>query len=208
MNKKPSRLFAIIPAAGHSRRMGQPKLLLSLGNKTVIDRVLAALTLPEIITRCIVVRNQDEDLRSVAEAEGGWCVSPPVDPVDMRQSVQFAIQEIRRRYSPDPQDGWILAPADHPVLNASLVIELLTQWKAQSPLILVPEFQGRSGHPTIFRWSLVDELENLPQNVGVNFLMKSHLADVAKIVVEDEAAICDLDTPEDYERLLRCHRAG
>ena len=188
--------------------MGQPKLLLPLGNKTVIERVLTAFTLPEIITRCVVVRDQDKQLRTVAEAAGGWCVSPPVDPRDMRESVQFAIHEIQRRYSPDPQDGWILAPADHPVLNASLVIELLTQWQTRSPLILVPEFQGQSGHPTIFRWSLVDELENLPENVGVNFLLKCHLADVAKIVVEDEAAICDLDTPEDYERLQRCHRAG
>ncbi|MFT4555717.1 MAG: CTP:molybdopterin cytidylyltransferase MocA, partial [Planctomycetaceae bacterium] len=33
-------LFAIVPAAGLSRRMGQPKLVMDLGGKAVIERLL------------------------------------------------------------------------------------------------------------------------------------------------------------------------
>ena len=47
-NTEMQRLFAVVPAAGHSRRMGRPKLLLPLGASTVIARMLAALARPEI----------------------------------------------------------------------------------------------------------------------------------------------------------------
>jgi molybdenum cofactor cytidylyltransferase len=204
MNKNTSRLFAIIPAAGHSQRMGQPKLLLPLGNSTVIERVLAALTVPEILTRCVVIRRDDEPLRAASEAAGGWCVSPSVDPPDMRSSVQFAIEEIQKRYSPTEADGWILVPADHPVLSQNFVNALILEWSAKSPLILVPQFRNQNGHPTIFRWSLARKLKNIPNELGTNRLLKIHSADVLNFKVDDEMALCDLDTPEDYERLKLC----
>ena len=36
-------IYAVVPAAGRSRRMGQPKLLLGMGGQTVIEHVITAL---------------------------------------------------------------------------------------------------------------------------------------------------------------------
>ena len=55
----PARLFAIIPAAGLSRRMGEPKLLLNLAGQTVIARLLNALDHPRMTSRSVVVRQSD-----------------------------------------------------------------------------------------------------------------------------------------------------
>jgi CTP:molybdopterin cytidylyltransferase MocA len=66
----PVRLFAVVPAAGHSRRMGQPKLLLPLRTSSVIARMIELLLRPEIAATVVVVRPDDEPLRA-AVADGG-----------------------------------------------------------------------------------------------------------------------------------------
>ena len=56
----PCRTFAIVPAAGHSRRMGQAKLLLPWAVGTVIDSVLQAWTTSSVDRTYIVVRAADQ----------------------------------------------------------------------------------------------------------------------------------------------------
>ena len=203
MNAGSSRLFAIIPAAGLSRRMGQPKLLLPLGGRTVIARVLSALSLPNIAARCVVVRKDDHELKAAVEASGGLCISPPADPPDMRTSVKFALQEIQQRYRPTDDDGWMLIPADHPVVSQNLISSLIEVWTARSPSILVPRCGDRRGHPTLFRWSLVAEVANIPDDCGLNWLLKANATDVSELLTDDDSALIDLDTPAEYDRLKR-----
>ncbi|MBM81350.1 MAG: hypothetical protein CMJ78_12275 [Planctomycetaceae bacterium] len=95
-NAAASRLFAVIPAAGLSRRMGQPKLLLPLGESTVITRLLETLRVPEVTDIVIVMRRGDQDLFNEVQESGATIVQPDVDPPDMRDSVEHAIEAIRK----------------------------------------------------------------------------------------------------------------
>src|SRR5262245_49320721 len=104
------RIFAVIPAAGHSRRMGRPKLLLPLGGETVISLCLRTLRPPAIAGTLVVVRKDDEALSAAVSHEGAIVVQPEVDPPDMRTSVTHALREIQRRWAPLPDDGWLLSP--------------------------------------------------------------------------------------------------
>ena len=91
------RLVAIVPAAGQSRRMGQPKLLLDLAGRTVIARVIEALR-DAGITRClVVVRPGDTALIQEITTAGGEIVIPTTAPADMRQSVEWALREVGSR---------------------------------------------------------------------------------------------------------------
>ena len=200
---EPSRLFAVIPAAGHSRRMGQPKLLLPWGGTTVIERVLTVLDHPAIAARCAVVRASDAPLAEAVRRAGGLVLHPPVDPPDMRASVTFALETIQRDFSPRADDGWLLVPADHPVLDRSLIESLIAAWDCDRPLILVPRVGDRRGHPTLFRWSLAREVARIPADLGLNWLLSERAGEVSELPVEGEAALTDLDTPDDYERLRR-----
>src|SRR5262245_27654318 len=113
-----SRLFAIVPAAGASRRMGRPKLLLPVGDNTVIARLLAVLVPPDIERAVVVVHPDDEPLREAVAAAGAVPLQPAVAPPEMRDSVQAALRFIEEQYRPEPHDGWLLSPADHPLLAA------------------------------------------------------------------------------------------
>lgn len=200
---EPPRLFAVIPAAGHSRRMGQPKLLLPLGGTTVIERVLAVLDHPAIAARCVVVRAGDAPLTEAVRRAGGLVLHPPVDPPDMRASVRFALETIQRDFSPREDEGWLLVPADHPVLDRILIETLIAAWERDRPLILVPRVGNRHGHPTLFRWSLAQDVARIPADRGLNWLLSQHANDVSELPIEGDAALTDLDTPDDYERLRR-----
>ncbi|MBI5761857.1 MAG: nucleotidyltransferase family protein [Planctomycetales bacterium] len=198
----PRRFFVVIPAAGLSRRMGQPKLLLRVGGATIIDRMLSAFHHPGIAATVVVVRADDEPLRIAVQTAGGTVIQPPQAPPDMRTSVEFALAHIREHFHPDPDDVWILVPADHPLLDSSVMPALISGWNARQPQILIPTHAGQRGHPTLFRWDLADEVPRLPLNVGLNHLVKLHSADVTELPVDTLGILLDLDTPADYAALL------
>jgi molybdenum cofactor cytidylyltransferase len=200
---KQRRLFAVIPAAGLSRRMGQPKLLLPLGNKTVIARLLETLDRPLIRCRAVVIRPNDQALADEVETAGGWAILPDSDPPEMRESVQFALSAIAERYSPQATDGWLLVPADHPVLSLAVIDALVEKWQTTDAEILVPCCQNRRGHPTIFSWRLAEQVPFIPADRGLNWLVRSSGAIVEEVSVDDPAIFTDLDTPADYESLKK-----
>ncbi|MBI3862372.1 MAG: nucleotidyltransferase family protein [Planctomycetia bacterium] len=195
------RLFAIVPAAGHSRRMGRPKLLLPLGATTVIARMLGVLRRPEIVETIVVIRPDDEPLRAAVAACGATTLQPTTAPPEMRQSVEHALQAIERKFDPAPDDGWLLAPADHPLLDSAALDPVISAWTAATRKIVVPVHEGRRGHPTIFPFALAKEVFSLPADQGLNRLLQVYAADVLSVAVASAAVVTDLDTPEDYERL-------
>jgi molybdenum cofactor cytidylyltransferase len=181
--------------------MGRPKLLMPLGDSTIIERVVAALDHPAIVARYVVTRGNDVELQKAAIKAGGLALSPPVDPPDMRSSVAFALQTIQATFSPDDDDGWLLVPADHPVLEREVIEALVEHWTTERPMILVPQCGDRRGHPTIFRWSLAEDVAGIPNDCGLNWLLKRHASNVAELAVNSASCLIDLDTPDDYARL-------
>ena len=69
-----ARLVVIVPAAGHSRRMGQPKLLLPLGDRPVIARLVEAFDHPSVLDVLVVIRPDDAVLAEAAAAAGAVVV--------------------------------------------------------------------------------------------------------------------------------------
>lgn len=189
--------------------MGRAKLLLPVAGKTVIARVLEVLRRPEIVETFVVCRNDDVELGAAVVEAGATPVMPPVPPAEMRQSVEFALRTIAERYGPRPDDGWLLSPADHPLLDRDLLTQLIARWSRGDAPILIPTCEGHRGHPVFFRWSLAAEVFDLPADVGLNQLVRRHAADVVEMETNNPAILADLDTPEDYARLLeRMHNAS
>ena len=195
-----NRLFAVIPAAGLSRRMGQPKLLLPWGGSTVIEHLLAALSHPRIVARCVVCRRDDEELARVVDQAGGWVIQPAVDPPEMKDSVLAALSEIERRWHPGPGEGWVLSPADQPLLPPGILEPLVAAWDAGTAEVLIPRHGGRKGHPVLFRWQLYEEIQALRADEGLNALVRHPSRKIEFVDLDVPGILVDLDTPEDYAR--------
>lgn len=198
MNVAPRRLFALIPAAGRSRRMGTSKLLLSWQETTVIEHLIGSLTRPGIIAVVVVIRADDHALQVVLQRTSAVVIIPDHEPPDMRDSIEIGLRAIRQRFAPTDEDGWLLIPADHPLLEREVLDGLLTRWSQDDCKVLLPTLGSRRGHPTLLRWSLAERIEQLPRDVGVNTLLRSSPDLVTEWPTDRESVLADLDTPEDY----------
>ena len=192
------RLFALIPAAGRSRRMGTSKLLLPWQGTTVIEHLIATLTRPDIAAVVIVVRADDVELQTLLARTHAIVVVPDHEPPDMRDSVEIGLRTIRQRFAPTDDDAWLLIPADHPLLEASVLDGLLARWSQRDCEALLPTFGDNRGHPTFLSWSLAARVEQLPRDVGVNTLLRSPTTRITEWATDRESVLADLDTPDDY----------
>jgi molybdenum cofactor cytidylyltransferase len=194
------RSFAVIPAAGKSTRMGRPKLALPLGGCTVLQRVLAAVREGGVRETVVVLGPHVAELAPLAEAAGAYALLLPEETPDMRATVERGLRWLEERFCPAPEERWLLLPADHPTLDPDLVRRLLAA-RAAGRSLVIPTFQGKRGHPAVIAWRHVAGIRALPPGEGLNRYFRQHEGETLEVPVESADVLCDLDTPEDYERL-------
>jgi CTP:molybdopterin cytidylyltransferase MocA len=200
-------IFAVVPAGGRSTRMGRPKLALPLGGRAVVEHVVAALRNGGAGRVLVVVGPHTPELAPLAEAAGADVCLLPEATAGMRETVEHGLRWLEDRHRPQPDDAWLLAPADLPMLDAAVVRRLI-EIHAGRPVqsILAPVYEGRRGHPSLISWRHVPGIRALPAGQGINVYMRQHAAETLAVPVTSAGVLCDLDTPEDYERLRRAWR--
>jgi molybdenum cofactor cytidylyltransferase len=198
------RTFALIPAAGQSRRMGRPKLSLPLGDRTVVEHVIAAFRQAGVADILLVLAPHTAELAPLADKAGANILLLPAATPDMRATVQAGLAHLEQQHRPSPADFWFLVPADHPTLESLLIAEMLAARSAQADAsIFIPTWQGRRGHPALIAWQHVAGMCGLPADQGLNRYLRQHTEQTRELPAASADVLCDLDTPEDYQRLVR-----
>lgn len=194
-------IAAIVPAAGHSERMGRPKLILPVGGVTVIARVVQALRQGGADHVAVVTPPADAPgaatLAREAEHAGALVIVPPERPIDMRASFERGLD----RFAELGQLAtFLLVPGDSVGITSELVGMVVAAARQHAESVIVPTVHGRRGHPIALPRRIAEEVRSLPVGVGMNTLIKLHASSVVELPVTEAGALVDLDTPEDYER--------
>jgi CTP:molybdopterin cytidylyltransferase MocA len=198
-------IFAVVPAAGLSTRMGRPKLSLPLSGRTVLECVVSALRQGGVDEVLVVVGPTDPGLTALAEAAGASVLRLTETTADMRATVEMGLTLLEKRFHPRPDDAWLLAPADHPALDAEVVRRLLTTHVARpSQSIIVPVHENQRGHPTLIAWRHVSGIRSHPSGKGINDYLRSQQEHILEIPAPSAAMLWGMDTLEDYERYAGC----
>jgi len=196
-------VFALIPAAGKSTRMGCSKLSLPVGKRTVLDCVIAALKGADIAEILVVLAPHTAHLEDIAITAGARVLKLPAETADMRATIECGLSWLETTFHPTANDAWLLVPADHPTLDAAIVREMLARrCETTYQSIFVPTFAGKRGHPTLIGWQHCDALRELPHGQGLNTYLRAQSVNVLEVPVTSPEVLQDLDTPEDYDRLL------
>lgn len=201
-----SRVWGVVPAAGLSRRMGMHKLLLDVGGRTVMHRLVDALLTGGVESVHVLVREDDQPLQQELAPTAACVHTVAAATPDMRNSVEQLLTRLAARVDPQPRDAWLLCPADHPVVRADVVRRLLETSIAHPGAIVLPIHAGRRGHPTLFPWPLVKAVRRIPPGRGLNWLIAHPPAPIIEAPCDDPSVLFDLDTPADYERLQALFR--
>jgi len=199
---------AVVPAAGASRRMGRPKLLLPYGDGggTVLGAVVAALRAGGAAPVVVVAAAADAELRRwCAEAEEAAGLLVALNPVPERGMLSSILEglaalggagELARRGA-----TLLVSPGDLPGLRPETVAELLRRRRAAGAGLAVPVWRGRRGHPLAVAPALIQEIAGLDPARGLRHLLDRHAGELLRVEADDPGCVADLDTPEDYGRL-------
>jgi molybdenum cofactor cytidylyltransferase len=194
-------IIAILPAAGGSRRMGSPKLLLPLDGGPLVARLVNALLGGGVSEIVLVTAPGDLDLQGWARRAGIASTVNPDPSRGMLSSVRAGIAALGGGAALARRNVILLvSPADLPDLQAETVLDLLRRMRAADAPIAVPVYLGRRGHPLAIAPALIPEIDTLDSAVGLRQLRDRHAAELLEIEVGDAGVVDDIDTPEDYAR--------
>ncbi len=176
--------------------MGQTKQLVSWPTPDGVKPLIAAAfdAIRPICNEIVVVLGHDAG--SVAAALGGRSFHEVEADADapMFESIRAGL---RAALSIDPAATICLQPGDHPDV-ASSTLTLLTDWSLQRPVkAIIPEYEGRGGHPVLIPPSITAVLieAHCPNGLGQFWLDHSELCH--RLPVDDPSILRDIDTPSD-----------
>jgi len=125
----------------------------------------------------------------------------------MRTTVEHGLDWLEMTYNPLQGDAFVLAPADHPAINAQIVRSLVETYHANpARSIVVPVHAGRRGHPALIAWRHVGGIRCLPPGHGIDSYLRAHTAETRELPLAQAGILFDLDIPEDYVCLMQRER--
>jgi len=189
-------IVAIVLSAGESSRMGSPKALLPIGEKSFLGRIVSALQATKAGKIVVVLGHNAEEIRKKIS---GLPVTVVVNQNYARGQLSSLVAAIRS-LERESVDGVLVHLVDHPFLDASLVDRMIDGFYESKKLIVVPRYRGRRGHPVIFSGALFPELVRTPLDQGAKAVVRAHRDDILEIDTEEEGVAIDIDTPEEYRR--------
>jgi molybdenum cofactor cytidylyltransferase len=188
-------IWAIVLAAGESRRMGAPKLLLPFSGKTVIEAVLDSVKASPVKGISLVVGAGAAPIEEKARPYGALVAMNPDFRSGMLSSVQCGFRQL-----PLEAEAALVFLADQPAIKPYVAEALIKAFRRTGRGIIIPVFDRRRGHPVLISARYRKEIGSLDPEVGLRQLLDRHPQDILEEPVDDPAILRDLDTPEDYVR--------
>ena len=190
---------AILLAAGESRRMGELKALLPWQGQTLISHQVSALIDGGVDRVVVVLGHRYEELWPELEGKSHveWTLNP-----DYLQGKTTSIKAGLGALGGRAPELLMLLNVDQP-RSTETVKELLQHHRSNGPLITIPTFKGKGGHPVAFDGALLGELEGIREETqGIREVVRRHREGTLWVELGTEEVLWDLNTPEQYRTAL------
>jgi len=199
-NYNPAMVAGIILAAGRSTRMGRSKaLLLAPDGLTFVARLIHTLSRGGVDAPLVVGRSDDDLLLSAVESAGArFVINADADDGGQLSSLLAGLHKADR---PGVR-GLMITPVDAPMVTPETVSRLIAVFEDTAGLIVRARYHGRNGHPVIFSRALFDELRHANPQSGAKAVLRAHQDAIIEVDVDDPGVVADIDTPEDYQKLV------
>lgn len=195
---------AIVLAAGHAGRMGSNKLVLSLGSGTVVGRVVVT-ALAACDKVIVVIGLHDQETRSAVEqagqAAGAEARVEVVEAFAYDPGMFISVKAGLRRVT--GAKVVLIFPGDIPLIMPETAIVVRDTVLEDRADIAVPSFEGRRGHPIAVGARHIPELLSMSEHATLRQFMTGHVATTQAVSVGDDCILLDMDTPEEYDRVLK-----
>jgi molybdenum cofactor cytidylyltransferase len=190
-------IWAMILAAGESKRMGKPKLLLPFGEKTIIETIVETVVSSKVEETLIILGSDREKIEDKIK-------NYPVEIVYNRDFRSGMLSSVQCGFKALPVEtrAVLVVLGDQPKISKAIINKLIAAYKSSEKGIVLPVYKKERGHPVLIDLKYREEVEKLSPEVGLRGTVYRHPEDILEVDVETPSIIKDIDDESDYKKEL------
>jgi CTP:molybdopterin cytidylyltransferase MocA len=191
----------VILAAGASSRMGRDKALLPWRDGTFLSAAIRALQ-PVTELVIVVAGANAASLEPIADSQAAFLTVNPNPQQGQFSSLLVGLQDVLNR----GRDAAVVTLVDRPPAQVETIEKIKAAFLSSDDQIwaVVPEYQGRHGHPIVIGREMIEAFLRAPVHSTARDVEHANQAHILYLPVSDPLVAANVDTPEDFEKL----RAG
>ena len=192
------RVAAIVMAAGAGTRMrGRIKQLLPWHGKTLIENAIGITTSSQVFETIVILGAHANKIRPVIRNTAARIQINPQWETGHASTIRAGIRALAPSI-----DAAIFINADQPLLTSQVIDRILQRYAETDAPIVAPVYAGKRSSPVLFNRSHFAELLRLENEQGGRELLTQYRDQIAWVEFDSERMSWDVDTPEEYERVL------
>ena len=178
--------------------MGRDKALLPWQGGTFLSSAIRALQ-PMTDLVIVVAGANAANLAPVVNANAAFLVVNPDPGQGQFSSLRVGLQDVLNR----GRDAAMIALVDRPAAAMATIERLRHAFlSAGDPVwALVPEYQGRHGHPIVIGREMITAFLNAPPSSSAREVEHSLQSHMQYLAVDDPLVVANVNTPGDFENL-------
>jgi molybdenum cofactor cytidylyltransferase len=186
-------IWAIILAAGESKRMGRPKMLLPFNGSTMIETVLENVSGSNVDKIAVVLGDEKDAIASViGKFKIKSCYNENFKE-GMLSSVNCAFKNL-----PSDYRAAMVFQGDQPFIRKEVIDTIIESYLSSEYGIVIPVYDGRRGHPILIDRKYDNEIKKLNPEIGLRELTLRFHEDVLEVKTEEPGILRDFDTYKEY----------
>lgn len=187
------KFWAIVLAAGESKRMGSPKMLLDFGGVTMLERVIENITNSKISDTIVVLGAERDKLTEIIERMPvSHCFNENYRE-GMLSSVKCGFRNV-----PADTDAVLVFQGDQPFISPEVINSVIEKYLSSDFGLVMPVFNGKRGHPLLIDSRYFNEIELLDSSEGLRSLARRNSEDVLEVNTNQPGILRDFDTYAEY----------
>jgi molybdenum cofactor cytidylyltransferase len=188
---------SIILAAGESKRMGFPKMLLAFNGKTMIENVIEHVAESESSGNLVVLGANREKLTDIiGKYNVSFCYNE-----NYRQGMLSSVQ-CGMRNLPGDTGAVLVFQGDQPFITPGVINSVIRAYRSSGKGIVIPACGGKRGHPLLLDNRYMTAVDDLDPQKGLREIIERHSDDVFVVETGEPGILRDFDTFEDYMEQL------
>jgi molybdenum cofactor cytidylyltransferase len=180
--------------------MGRAKAMLPLGNETFLTRIVRTFLDADVDDVVIVVGHEADAIVTGFSTSG-----LPARFVLNREYDRGQLSSLLAGLTVVDRPGVVatlVTLVDVPLVSAATVRTVIDRYRATRAPIVRPTSGLRHGHPLLIDRSIFNEVRAADHEAGIKPIVRAHASHDGDVEVSDEGAFTDIDTADDYRRVL------
>ena len=189
------KIWSIILAAGESKRMGFPKMLLKFNGKTMIENVIGNVAASDVDNKLVILGDHMELLTDIiTKYNVKYCYNDNYKE-GMLSSVKCGFKNL-----PTDFKAALVFQGDQPLITPAVINSLINAYRSSGKGIVIPVHNNKRGHPLLLDRKYSVEIDRLDAGEGLRSLAYRFPDDVLEVETDNTGILRDFDTYEDYRK--------